>query len=894
VLSSKTRIGAYEIISPLGAGGMGEVYRAHDTRLNRDVALKVLPKSFAQDADRLARFAREAHLLAALNHPHIAAIYGLEESGDVRALVLELVDGETLATRLGRGVIPVPEAIEIAKQIAAALDGAHEQGIVHRDLKPANISITRAGVVKVLDFGLAKLTDPAAAGSQSNLSLSPTLTSPVLTTQAGMLLGTAAYMSPEQARGRDADKRADIWAFGCVLYEMLTGKQAFAGETVTDVIAAVVTREPDLAHLPPDTPAGIRWLLARCLQKDPRLRFRDAADAALLLDPTATPGAPVVASSQRRQLPWILGGGAAAIALIALGVAAAGYWRAPTASSPPLIFDIAVNAPLNQRIVISPDGRQIVYAANDGGALALWVRALNDLTARPIPGTAGVDSFSQPFWSPDGRYVAFAAGGKLKRVEPNGGVPETIASIDTQFGGGAWSQSGTLLIASNDHGLRSVPAAGGTFTDVSTRTPDELYHDCPSFLPDGRNFIYLSYGGKPEDRAVYLASLDSAERTRLMTAESCPIYAAGHIMVPRGQTVFARPFDPKTRAFTGDAVPVATNVAAFANGEVPVFASAEGGVMAYRTRSEEASNRRLVWMDRNGRASDPIGPPLRSNAIQLSPDAGSVAYSEPTESSVDDVWVYDLARGVKTRLTTDPAVDHAVVWAADGKRVIFDSHRDTPAAAVLYERVADGSVAERQVLAPEKGVAHSPRAVSADGRHVMFARSVTGSAPWDLWVLPLAGAAKPFPYAASQFDEGGGAISPDSRWAAYVTDETGASQVVVQPFPNPAGGKWQISMNGGAHPRWRRDGRELYYVAPNGDLVAVAVSGENHFTVGRSSVLFRTPFTYVGRSQPLPPYDVRSDGQQFLLALSSGNPNTTPITTVVNWPALLRGKTDAK
>jgi Tol biopolymer transport system component len=541
---------------------------------------------------------------------------------------------------------------------------------------------------------------------------------------------------------------------------------------------------------------------------------------------------------------------------------------------------------------ISPDGRRVVYSASTGQSIGLWMRSLDDLTPKLLPGTNGVNSFSTPFWSPDSRYVAFVLDGKLKRIEVDGGVVETVATVDGQFGGGTWS-GGTILLASNEHGLRSVPASGGSLTDVTKRNSDELYHDCPSFLPDGKHFIYLGFGEKPEARAIYVSAIDSTTRTRLMAAETCPVYATGYLITVRDQTAFARPFDAGSLAFTGEAIPVATDVATFAGDEVPVFTASNTGVIAYRTRPGEAANRSLVWVDRNGRQGAPVGPSVRTGSIQLSPDGERVAYAEAA-AGTDDVWVYDLVHGVKTRLTTDPAPDHGAVWSADGRSVAWDTHRHAEG-PTMYARIADGSAPERQVLPPEKGFARSPRAYSSNGQFLAYVQSITGGAPWDLWVLPLSGGGKPFAYVASQFDEFSGVISPDGRWMAYATTETGPSQIVVQPFPNPAAGKWQVSMNGGAYPRWRQDTKELYYVAANGEFVAVSVSSGATFSVGASTVLFKTNFGFAG--QPLSagaPYDVRADGQRFLMAVSPDDPNATPIRTVVNWPALVKGKSASK
>jgi eukaryotic-like serine/threonine-protein kinase len=885
-LDSGTRLGPYEVVGRLGAGGMGEVWRAKDPRLGRDVAIKVLPDLFAADPERLARFQREAQVLAALSHANIASIYGLEDAGGVRALVLELIEGETLAQRIGRGPIPIDEALQLARQIAAALEAAHEQGVIHRDLKPANIIVTPAGVVKVLDFGLAKLTETGLPGGvRGDLSQSPTLTSPVLTTNAGMLLGTAAYMSPEQARGRDADRRADMWAFGCVLYEMLTGKQAFSGETVTDLIAAVVMREADLSVLPAQTPASVRWLLTRCFQKDPRQRFRDAADAAALLDaPIGSAPSPVATygrSSRRLAIVAAISGAVAVAAFIALG------WvlrRPEVQERDAMAFQIGVTAARpDQVMALSPDGKRLVYTALNNGQPAFWVRSLDNLTPHVIPGVGGVNPFSTPFWSPDGRYIAFASDGKLKKVDPAGGVVEVLAELDSQFGGGSWSRDGTILFAANNHGLRSVPAGGGPVTEVTTREPDELFHDCPGFLPDGRHYIYLSYSDtKPETRAIYVSELGSKTRTKLFASNTCAAYGSGYIVAPRESSLFAWAFDPDTRTVSSDAIPVAKNVATFASGEVGSFAVSTTGVMVYREGVDEAANRRLVWFDRNGKAGEPIGPPLRAATIQLSPEGRRVAYAEGSDNTTEDVWVYDLTSGVRTRLTTHPSQDHGVVWSSDGRRIFFDSHRD--GLAGVYERVADGAAPERRVIPAEKSVGHAPRAATPDGRYLLFGKSPTSSAPWHYWLQPLAADAAAIPYVPTQFDQAAAAISPDSRWVAYATNESGKYEVFVQPLANPSAGKWQISTNGGIAPRWGRGGRELYYLADTGNLIAVTINAGSTFSVGNAVTLFKTPF---GIGTTGVPYDTH-DGERFLLSLPTSDPDAQPMTALLNWPAMLR------
>ena len=582
--------------------------------------------------------------------------------------------------------------------------------------------------------------------------------------------------------------------------------------------------------------------------------------------------------------------GAFAIVLIvaAAGIVGTRYLRPIPAPASPVVFEIPLTAaPINQAISISPDGRSIVYLTRTETRPMLTVRSLGELQPHLIAGTGGVSQFSQPFWSPDSHYIAFVADGKLKKIETNGSVPEVVAEVKTQFGGGTWGRDGTILFAANDHGVQSVSADGGPVTDVTTRDADDLYHDCPSLLTDGKRFLYLSYSDKPEKRAIYLAKIGSPGRTRLIAADACPRLTDRYLLILRGQAVVARPFDADKGEFTGDAIPIIDGVATFANGELGVFDASTSGVLVYRKRPGEAANRRLMWMDRGGKASEPVGPPIRTGVIQLTADGRRVVFAEPTDETPDDLWAYDFVRNVKTRLTTDPAPDHNPVVSADGKRVAWDAHRTTT--ATIWERDIDGAGADRQISQPEAGLAWSPRAYSPDGRFLLFGKAPSGTPPWDLWVLPLTGERKAIPYATSRFDETAAVLSPDGRWVAYATDEPGSYQIVVQPFPDPSsGGKWQVSMSGGAFPRWRRDGKELYYIAPSGDLMAATVNAGPAFAIGATTKLFRTPFAWSGTPAGLGfPYDVATDGR-FLFSAPTCDPNAPPITTVLNWSSLLK------
>jgi Tol biopolymer transport system component len=906
-LLSGGRIGPYEVLAKVGEGGMGEVYRATDSNLGRAVAIKVLPDAVAKDPDRLARFDREARTLAALNHPNIAHVYGLERSSSHVALVMELVEGPTLADVLSRGPMPLDDVLSVARQIAEALEAAHEQGIVHRDLKPANIKVRPDGTVKVLDFGLAKAVEKAGgvrsgeAGGSSALGMhvppgitSPTLTSPAHMTGIGVILGTAAYMSPEQARGKPVDKRTDIWAFGCVLYEMLTGRRAFDGEDTTEVLARVIERDIDFGALPPGVPPSIRRLLRRCLEKDRKQRLTDIGVARLDIDEArSTPiagqdgdAAITVATPRavlRERLLW-----SAALVIAAAAAGWAAYAKRPVPPPPPAVrFDIPTpQMRFGSDCAISPDGRRIAYVAGlPDGRLAIWQRALDSAESAVIPGTEAQRPFPMsPAWSPDSRQLAFIQDGALRKIDIGGGVAQVLAKVDGQPGGATWSRDDVIVFASNDHGLRRVSASGGPVSDVTERdhSLEELFHDAPQFLPDGRHLLYLAWSEtKTGSRAVYITSLESpSARTKVMDAESNAMYAQGHLLFMQGDTLMARPFNPERAQFTGDPTPVAQGVSKD-GGELGQFAVSESGVLMYRAGQGQAAKRQLVWFDRSGKSQPATDATFQAAGLRLSPDGHQIAFLEGGEKS--DIWLYDLTRNVRTRFTTDPAPDHAPIWSPDGTRVVFDSHRwGDQSASALFEKPANGAISEKQILEKEDAVQDSPRDWAPDGSAIVFGKIPSSSAGWNLWVLPLSGDRKPFPYRTGNFNENEAAISPNGQWLAFSSSESGAVEVIVQPFPDPSRGRWQVSSGGGTSPRWRRDGRELYYLDAKGRLIAVSVTTQGQFAIQSAATLFQTPL-------PLPlapggsPYDVAADGQRFLMFVPVGQATTPPYTVRVNW-----------
>jgi Tol biopolymer transport system component len=843
-------------------------------------------------------------MLAALNHPNIAHIYDLERTRDQVALVMELVEGPTLDERIAQGALPVGEALPLARQIAEALSGAHELGIIHRDLKPANIKVRPDGTVKVLDFGLAKTLGPAGStGSGSGapagaaaLSLSPTLTSPALLTSAGMILGTAAYMSPEQARGKAVDKRTDIWAFGCVLYEMLTGRRAFDGDDVTDVLARVLERDVDLGAVPGDVPAAVRRLLRRCLAKDQRQRLSDIGVARLEIDEalTGSPEIPRAASAGSRSRLERIGWAAAVVAAAAMAGGAAYLSRPSLPPRAEVRFEIPVTRMrFLSDIAISPDGRRVAFAAAlPNGSDGIWVRALDSATAQLLPGTETSAGQSMwPSWSPDSRYILFSADGQLKKIDVTGGPPLTLTALGGQFGGATWNRDNVIVFASNDHGLRRISASGGEVTAVSELDTSlgETYHDAPVFLPDGKHFLYLAWNdAKPETSATFVGSLDSPSRTRLMSSESNAMYSRGHLLFMRGETLVAQPFDASRLQLTGEATSLDVKVAKF-GGEVGAFSVSDTGTLIFREPGNEAPTRQIVWLDRGGKTVSASDTEFVMNAgLRLSPNGKQIAF---TEGNPPDVFLYDLDRHAKTRLTTNSATDHNPIWSPDGNTVMFDSHRPGPdqassSDAGLYERPSNGATVERQILDREKGVQHSPRDWSADGSTLVFAKQGLNGR-WNLWGLPLTGERKPFPYRSGEFNESEASLSPNGRFLAFTSNESGRNEVIVQPFPDPSRGRWQASPEGGSAPRWRHDGRELYYVDLKGRIVGLSVTTTPDFSIQQTTLMLQTslPLPLAGGAA-LFPYDVAPDGQRFLLSLPLANVSAIPISVRLNLPVL--------
>jgi serine/threonine-protein kinase len=867
-----THLGPYEILSAIGAGGMGEVYRARDPKLGRDVAIKVLPEAFARDAERMARFQREAKVLASLDHPNIATIHGLEESGGTHALVMQLVEGPTLADRIKAGPIPVDEALPIAKQICDALEYAHERGVIHRDLKPANIKVAADDTVKILDFGLAKALEEDAASL--DISTSPTLSR--LATMQGVLLGTAAYMSPEQAKGKAVDRRADIWAFGCVLYEMLTGKMAFGGEAVTDTLAAVIRAEPDWSLLPAGTPPHVRVLLRRCLQKDVRQRLQAIGDARIALEEVVSGTAPQLTAPVtplwRRVLPW-------AAAILAVIVACLGTWiLKPSAAKP--ITRTVINLPPGDQlaaldypaIAISPDGTQIAYVAIHAGTRQIHLRALDSLEARALAGTEGANT---PFFSPDGQWLGFFAGGKLKKISVSGGAAVTVASSAVNPRGASWG-SGTIAFSPTPtSGVQQVSDAGGTSQTLVRPEKGESSHRWPDFLRGGQAVLFTTLGAN-SGSGVAVQSLTSGERRHLAPSGQSPRYAAsGHLLYVEGGNLMAAPFDARRLQVAGSAVPVLEGVLQ-TGGAGAQYSLSTTGSLVYVAGGAQGSAERLMWVSRNGTEQVLPAPPHDYSFPRLSPDGRLLAVSFGEPGSGPQIWLYDLARDTLTRLTFGGNSNVAATWTPDGKRVVFGS--DKEGQLNIFWQLADGSGGMERLTTSE--YVNGPWSFSPDGQLLAYVEGNPTTGP-DIWVLRLSDR-KAQPFLRTEFNEGAAAFSPDGHWLAYISDESGRYEVYVQPYPGP-GGKHQISTEGGTEPVWNPKGKELFY--RSGDrMMAVEVATQPSFSVGKPRMLFQGAYLTTTATSPF--YNVSPDGQKFLMIKPAEATVSSPLTQIVvvqNW-----------
>jgi serine/threonine protein kinase len=865
---------------------MGEVYRARDTKLGRDVAIKVLRATLTNDPDRLARFQREAQVLAALNHPNIAAIHHFEETSDGPALVMELVEGETIADRIAREPIPIDEALPIAKQIAEALEAAHEQGIIHRDLKPANIKVRPDGAVKVLDFGLAKLAEPGlgigdtrSESARAAASLSPTVTSPVRT-GVGVLLGTAAYMSPEQAKGRPADKRSDMWAFGCVLYEMLTGARAFRGEDFSETLAAVLKSEPDWRLLPRETPPSIRRVLRRCLAKDRKARLADASTVGLDID-EAVDGQTERDVDVRRppsrlseRIAWMTA------LVVVITIAAVIGFRAVRPVPPTAEMRLEITTPATTEptsLAISPDGRYVAFEATTENRSQLWLRSLDALETQPI---AGTENGVYPFWSADGRSLGFYADGKLKRINLNGREVQTLANAPVARGG-TWSDDGVILFsASNASPILRIPATGGEPTPA-TQLAAAQFHGFPQWLPDRRHFLFYVQSA-PDSRGVYVGDIENAgTRRRLVDADSSAVFtSSGQLLFVRQGTLFAQDFDPARLRLTGNAYPVAEQIAVGEEGTSGSVAlsTSQTGTVVYR--SGLPRERQLVWVDRHGNELQKIGAPATSVLNpSISPDGRRIAVQRNVDGNID-IWLLEVSRGLFSRFTFEPSTEANPLWSPDGTRIVFASNRT--GALDIYQKSVAGADDQPPVIAtPQTKTAMD---WSLDGRFLLY-RVTDSKLGFDIWSAPMVGDGKPFPVVQTPFDERDAQFSPDGKWIAYQSNESGAFEIYVQPFPGP-GTKERISTNGGAQVRWRRDGKELFYVALDGRLMAVpirVVDEGQQLEAGTPIPLFNarigSPVPALDRQQ----YIVAADGQRFLLNAVTGESRGSPITILLNW-----------
>jgi len=889
-LSAGTTLGFYDILSPLGKGGMGEVYRAKDTKLDREVAIKVLPIAFARDPERLARFEREAKALASLNHPNIATIYGLEESPEGKAIAMELVDGATLSSPL-----PLNEALRVALQIAEALEAAHEKGITHRDLKPANIMVTNAGLVKVLDFGLAAVGGTPSGSADD----SPTFT--MARTEAGVIMGTAAYMSPEQAAGKTADRRADVWSFGVVLYEMLTGKPLFHGETVSHTLADVLRADIDFQQLPPTTPPAIRELLKRCLDRDPKTRLQVISEARIAIQKYLAN--PAGEAESLRQAPpisrrgWLWPGAAALMTLAALTVSILHLREKP--APPPAAVRFQIRLPekvmftSSGAFTMSPDGRRAAFSAiGEDKVPRVWIQDLDALEARVLPDTYTGPNPPPFFWSPDSRFVVYSENSpRLKKADVQTGAVQDICEKPGPPIGGSWSKDGVIIFGSTSTGLWKVDAAGGTPAPLTKLDASlhERQHELPSFLPDGRHFLYLSSSAVPEESGIYTGSLDDPpdrqSRKRLLATRFGAYFAPsseagpGRLLFLREDVLVAQPFDPARLELSGNPSPLARGVGSvYQTG----FLSATSSVLLYRT-STSIRDYQLTWFDRQGKATGTVGEPGSILQIRISPDGTHVAYRRDSPNLLgQDIWLLDINRGTSARFTFGPGSSGLPLWSPDGSELIFSSDRE--GVYNLYRKPANGARQEEVLLRSKLN--KWALSWSRDGKFLLYSESPSVVfSDQDVWVLPMQGDRTPYPLLQTRFDESGAKFSPDGRWIAYDSNESGRYEVYVRDFvasrDSAAGGKWLVSKEGGAGPVWREDGKELVYIDLGRKVLSVSVDATPAFQAGVPQELFQIP---PGSNN----LAATSDLKRFLIPVPVERKASQAFTVLLNWNSALK------
>jgi Tol biopolymer transport system component len=875
-LTSGTRLGPYEILAPLGAGGMGEVYRARDTRLDRTVAIKILPSHLSENPILRQRFEREAKAISSLNHPHICVLHDIGNQDGIQFLVMECVEGETLAKRLEKGPLPLEQMLKYGTQIADALDKAHRTGVVHRDLKPANVILTGSGA-KLLDFGLAKAAPPLAVGE--TLTAAATRTTPV--TQQGTIVGTFQYMSPEQVEGKEVDARSDIFSFGSVLYEMVTGRPAFPGKSQLSVASAILEKDPEpISTLQPLTPPALDRTIRVCLAKDAEERWQSARDLLLELKWIAGGGSQagsegVAGGRSYSRLSWTL------VALLFVSVfvlVIISRQRVPASTAPVRFF---IQPPENShvntegRAAVSPDGRHLTFVApGSNGKDVLWVRSFDSLAARPLAGTEGA---LFPFWSPDSRWIGFFANrSTLQKIDITGGPPISVSSA-LAGNGGTWSRDGVIVFGTGaTRLLYRVSAAGGEVVPLIKREAVTRGWLAPYFLPDGNHYLYEG----PQSgagHAIYVSSFDSDTSRLLVHGGTSPAYHQGYLLYLLGTTLIAQPFDEKRLETVGDASALAEQVQFFS-------ASQTGAVLAYWTGGAE-NLPQLMWFDRSGNGIGKLGDPVHQFNIRLSPDGTKVA-AEIYDRQVghiyfeSDIWLYDVSRGVKSRLTSGPGSARSPCWSPDGKHIIFSS--DRKGHYDLYEKAVDGGGSEELVF--ESQIAKYCQSWSPDGKFLVFMTvSNESSTNTDIWTLPLFGDRKPAPYLQTEFGEFGGRVSPDGKWVLYSSDESGKNEVYLRPFPGP-GGKQLVSASGGSTPVWRGDGKEIFYLSANNELMAAKVTQNgSEVAIDVARPLFQTQ-----AESFLPSFDVSPDGRRFIIVSAMPQKSPSPITVVVNWDAGLR------